>query len=99
MAAPLAHALFNTQRENRAVEDRVKALLDCLFPLPNGWRGWTSYGETASRQTIEVFCVRPHPVPIRALHLAAFYEVVLHDHPSRLSKCDCKRHEMPRRII
>ena len=99
MAAPLAHALFNTQREHRAVEDRVEALLDCLFPLPIGWRGWAFYGEAASRLCIEVFCVRPHPVPIRALHLAAFYEVVLHNHPSRLAKCECKRHEMPRRIV
>lgn len=84
----LASALGSADRDLRAAEVKVEALLTSLF---EDWRGWQFHRSHDNRYSIDVYCVASNPIALRAIAAAGFTTIGLHSHPAaKFVSCRCK---------
>lgn len=96
MPRSLAGALLTAEDNLRDLERRLESFLTSIFK--GGWRGWAFVRGAPNALGIEIYEAIGHPVPARALHLAGFAEVRIHDHAAdrQLLTCTCLVYEAPR---
>lgn len=90
----IAAELYTARVAQAAAETRIEQFVAVLMPV--GHRGIKYAHDPSGAMRIDVFDVPDSAPAARALHLAGFALVILHQHPTeKLITCQCRPHEAP----